>query len=46
LRRTVCLIAPENERSIRLAQKCGYVAIGERAYKGSVSALFGRDTPA
>jgi RimJ/RimL family protein N-acetyltransferase len=44
--RTVCLIAPENLRSVLLAEKCGYVAVGAREYKGSVSRLFERTSRA
>jgi RimJ/RimL family protein N-acetyltransferase len=46
-RHTVCMVAPENTASIRVAMKCGYVPNGHATYKGSEAALFRRGiTPA
>ena len=41
-KRTVCLIAPENTASIRVAERCGYQKFGEATYKGERSLLFER----
>jgi RimJ/RimL family protein N-acetyltransferase len=40
--RTVCLIAPENAPSIRVAEKCGYREILRTAYKDEPTLLFER----
>lgn len=40
--RTVCLIDPDNERSIRLAARQGYVRFGSVDYKGAVSSVYER----
>jgi len=42
VRRTVCMIAPENMASISLAQKCGYQAFARATYKSRPSLLFER----
>jgi RimJ/RimL family protein N-acetyltransferase len=42
-RRTVCLIAPENEPSIRLARKCGYTEFSRTTYKSQPTVIFERD---
>lgn len=39
-RRIVCMIAPENTASIRVAHKCGYTEFGRTTYKGEPSLLF------
>jgi RimJ/RimL family protein N-acetyltransferase len=36
------MIAPENEPSIRVATKCGYVEYARSEYKGDASLLFER----
>lgn len=41
-RHTVCMIAPENTASIKVAIKCGYVQNGGVNYKGSEDLLFRR----
>ena len=41
-RRTVCLIAPENAPSIRVAEKCGYREILLTTYKDEPALLFER----
>jgi RimJ/RimL family protein N-acetyltransferase len=41
-RRTVCMIDPENVRSIRVAEKCGYREFARSMYKGQPSILFER----
>jgi RimJ/RimL family protein N-acetyltransferase len=38
--RPVCLIAPENEPSIRLAEKTGFREFGRATYKGGPAVLF------
>lgn len=45
---TACLIHPENEASISLAEKCGYREASRRTYKGKPAVVFfrGRDTMA
>lgn len=40
--RTVCLIAPENTPSIRVAEKAGYREYARATYKGSPTVLFER----
>jgi RimJ/RimL family protein N-acetyltransferase len=40
--RTVCMIAPENPRSIRLAEACGYREFGTTFYKEQPTILFER----
>lgn len=43
--RTVCMIAPDNAPSIRLAEKVGYRAYGESVYKDHAVRLFARPRP-
>jgi RimJ/RimL family protein N-acetyltransferase len=40
--RTVCIIAPGNLVSIRVAEKCGYQRIGEASFHGQPTLLFAR----
>ncbi len=40
--RTVCLIHPENVRSIRVAEKCGYREFQHTSYKGHPTTIFER----
>ena len=40
---TVCLIHPENMRSIRVAAKCGYREMERTTYKGHPTIVFTRD---
>jgi RimJ/RimL family protein N-acetyltransferase len=40
--RTVCLIDPDNARSIRVAQKCGYREYARATYHGAPTILFER----
>jgi RimJ/RimL family protein N-acetyltransferase len=40
--RTVCLIAPDNAASIRVAEKCGYREFERTTYKGGPTILFQR----
>jgi len=40
--RTVCLIHPENLRSVRVAEKCGYKEFQRTTYKGQETILFER----
>ncbi len=40
--RIVCLIAPENLTSIRVAQKCGFVAAGTATYQDTSTLVFER----
>ena len=40
--RTVCLIHPENARSIRVAEKCGYKEFQHTSYKGQPTIIFER----
>ena len=40
--RTVCLIAPENLASVRVAEKCGYREFQRTTYKGQPTLLFAR----
>lgn len=39
---TVCIIAPENGPSLRVAEKCGYKEIDRTTYKGEPTVLFQR----
>lgn len=39
---TVCLIAPENRASLRVAEKCGYRELRRTTYKGQPTILFTR----
>ncbi len=41
--RTVCLIAPENTASLRVAQKCGYVETARTTYRDASAILFERE---
>jgi len=41
-RQTVCIIAPENAASIRVAQKCGYLERQRTEYKGQPTIVFVR----
>jgi RimJ/RimL family protein N-acetyltransferase len=43
-RRTACIIAPENEPSIRVAEKCGYREFCRTAYKDNPTIMFVRDS--
>ena len=43
--RTVCMISPDNQPSIRLAEKVGYRTYGEGAYKDQTVRLFARSHP-
>jgi RimJ/RimL family protein N-acetyltransferase len=40
--RTVCLIHPENLRSVRVAEKCGYKELHRTTYKGQPTIIFER----
>jgi RimJ/RimL family protein N-acetyltransferase len=40
--RSLCLIAPENAPSIRVAEKCGYRELLRTTYKGDLTILFER----
>ena len=40
--RTTCIIHPDNARSIRLAEKCGYAEVRRTTYKGEPSVVFER----
>lgn len=40
--RTVCLIAPENVASVRVAEKCGYKEAAHTTYKGQHTGVFER----
>lgn len=40
--RTVCIIAPENTPSLRVAAKCGFQEVTRTTYKGEPSILFER----
>ena len=44
-RRTVCLIAPENAASIRVAEKCGFREAARATYKGEDTLVFERFAP-
>lgn len=39
---TVCLIAPENSASIRVAEKCGYRLLTRTTYKGEPTLMYRR----
>jgi RimJ/RimL family protein N-acetyltransferase len=41
-RRSVCMIAPENAASLRVARKCGFVAFARTSYKGAPTVLLER----
>jgi RimJ/RimL family protein N-acetyltransferase len=41
--RTVCMIAPENDASLRVADKCGYRAFAQTLYKGEPVILLERN---
>ncbi len=41
-RRTICLVHPENLRSIRVAEKCGYRECRRTTYKGEPTILLSR----
>jgi RimJ/RimL family protein N-acetyltransferase len=41
-RRLVCLIDPDNQASIRVAEKCGFRFCGEADYKGKPTGIFAR----
>ena len=43
--RTVCIIRPDNEASIRVAKKCGYVEVSTLIYKETPVLLFERKRP-
>lgn len=40
--RTVCMIDPGNEASVRVAEKCGFRLLGNATYKGQDELLFER----
>ncbi len=40
--RTVCMIAPENTPSVRMAERAGFVRYGQATYKGAPTWLFER----
>lgn len=40
--RTVCLIHPENVRSIRVAEKCGFREFRRTSYRGEATTIFER----
>ena len=44
--RTVCLIHPENQPSLRVAEKCGYKEFHRTAYKGQPTILLERPSSA
>lgn len=44
--RTVCIIAPENHRSVRVAVKLGYRVFADGLYKGNPTRMFERARPA
>ena len=41
-RQTACIIAPENEASIRVAEKCGFRELQHTTYKGNPTIMFVR----
>ena len=43
-RRSVCMIAPENAASLRVAQKCRYLEYARTTYKGAPTLLLERGT--
>ncbi len=40
--RTVCMISPGNDASVRVADKCGFRPLGDATYKGQDQRLFER----
>ena len=44
-RRTVCIIAPEHVRSIRVAEKVGYRPVGTGQYHGLARMILARSAP-
>lgn len=42
----VCMIAPANAASLRIAEKTGFIQTGATTYKNEASLLFARQTPA
>lgn len=40
---TVCLISPENQSSVRVATKCGFLAHGTAVYHGQATLVYSRD---
>ena len=40
--RSVCIIDPGNEKSVRVAEKCGYARHGEGLYKGHPAMIYRR----
>lgn len=45
-RRTVCMIHPENQASIRVARKCGFREYARTTYKGDPTILYERQASA
>ena len=43
--RTVCIIHPDNTRSLRVAAKLGYISFGMAQYRGASPIMFERVTP-
>ncbi len=43
--RTVCIVAPGNLASIRVAEKCGFQEFERTTYKGEAAILFQRERP-
>ena len=43
--RTVCIIHPDNTRSLRVAAKLGYISFGKAQYRGASPIMFERVTP-
>ena len=41
-KRTWCMVAPEHQASIRLAQKCGYREVERTTYKGGAAIILAR----
>lgn len=41
--RTVCIIAPQNKLSVRVAEKCGYHELAPSSYHGNPILIFARD---
>ncbi len=44
--RTACMIAPENQASIRVAEKCGFRWYADATYRGEATQLFERSAGA
>lgn len=44
--RSVCIIAPENAASVRVAEKLGYRVLADGTYRGSPTRIFERSRPA